>query len=83
MTYFMYPHQKSFVERFMKRIPAEPFDHTHPLWQTFLDFHMGRLDGDKENRARAKSLLFTIHYGNYDTRRAFHLVAQMKKEGKK
>lgn len=85
MTYFKYPHQKRTVDRAypITRTPAEVFDHTHPLWQTFLDFHMGRLDEDKEKRENAKSLLLSIHHGNYNTRRAFHLIAQMKKEGKK
>lgn len=56
------------------------FDHSHPLWETFVDFHMGRLTG--EARRKAKSLLFGIHYGSYDTRRAFKLIETMKKEGK-
>ena len=58
------------------------FDHTHPLWNTFLDFHLGRYDGNKELRHNAKVLLFPIHYGTMDTTRAFHLIRKMKEEGR-
>lgn len=49
-----------------------PFDHSHPLWDTFVAFHTGQLSGAA--RSNAKSLLFPIHYGSHDMERAWNLI---------
>lgn len=40
------------------------FTKEHQLWELFIKFHTGQIKGD--DRRRAKSLLFYIHYGNWD-----------------
>lgn len=49
-----------------------------PYWRLFIDFHSGRIP--EESRERAKSHLFHIHYGSWDTTRAMDEVARQKVE---
>lgn len=48
----------------------------HPLYQTYIDFHLGRFKGS--DRVLAKVKLFPIHYGDVDTSEADKLIAEKR-----
>lgn len=53
------------------------FDHTHPLWDLYVRFHLG--DIKDTERQYAKALLLDIHYGSsWDTRDAEQHVLMEK-----
>lgn len=61
------------------------FTEMHPLWEVFMAFHTGQIA--KEGREWFKTMLFPIHYGNWDTTAAFkeverRLIAAMEEREK-
>lgn len=59
---------------------APIFDEKHPVWNLFIEFHLGQYSGS--NRAVAKAMLFPIHYGAMDLTYAFAEVTRLREEKK-
>lgn len=49
-----------------------------PYWQLYIDFHSGRTP--PHLRDKAKATLFHIHYGRWDTTRAWDEIARRRVE---
>lgn len=52
---------------------------SHPLWETYVRFHLGLFLNSQE-RMRAKDALFFVHYGTCDTTEADAEVARRREE---